>query len=84
MFNGSMNLLRAGAIKSCSLQQRTGAPYAPRIPEMRHCSQALRELSRITPPSKLDEWGIGYSLDYIAPGEATPARHAESKQKEVP
>lgn len=37
---------------------------------MEICSQALRHLSRLITPSKLDEWGISYSLDYIRPGEA--------------
>ena len=39
------------------------------FPEMGHCSQALRQLSRIIPLSKLDKQGIEYSLVYIIPGE---------------
>ena len=34
------------------------------------CSQAVRHLSRVITPSKLDEWEIPYSLDYCKPGEA--------------
>jgi hypothetical protein len=72
---GSMNLLRGGGIKPWlfvkpAYNQELERHMRREFPEMRHCSQALRHLSRIIPLSKLDEWGIGYSLDYIAPGEA--------------
>ena len=70
----SENLLRAGAIKLWLLIKPAYNKELDRrmrraFPEMGNCSQALRQLSRIIPPSKLDEWGIGYSLVYIAPGE---------------
>jgi len=39
-------------------------------PEMRNCSQAIRHLSRHIPPSRLDEWGVEYTLDYCVPGQA--------------
>ena len=72
---GSLNLLRDGAIKlwlfvKPAYNQELERHMRREFPEMKHCSQALRHLSRVIPPSKLDEWGIGYSLDYIAPGEA--------------
>ena len=71
---GSMNLLRAGAIKPWlfikpDYNEELERHMRQEFPEMGHCSQALRQLSRIIPPSKLDEWGIGYSLSYCAPGE---------------
>lgn len=71
---GSMNLLRAGAIKPWlfikpACNEELERHMRREFPEMGHYSQALRQLSRIIPPSKLDEWGIGYSLGYCAPGE---------------
>ncbi|KAF4634588.1 hypothetical protein G7Y89_g3514 [Cudoniella acicularis] len=70
----SENLLRAGAIKlwllikpayNEELERRMRREFL----EIGHCSQALRQLSRIIPLSKLDEWGIEYSLVCIALGE---------------
>jgi hypothetical protein len=70
----SGNLVRAGSSKlwllikpayNRELERRMRREF----PDMGHCSQALRHLSRIIPPSKLDEWGVEYSLVYIAPGE---------------
>lgn len=71
---GSMSLLRAGAIKPWlfikpAYNEELERHMRQEFPEMGHCSQGLRQLSRIIPPSKLDEWGIGYSLSYCAPGE---------------
>ncbi|KAL2269427.1 hypothetical protein VTJ83DRAFT_1611 [Remersonia thermophila] len=71
----SENLLRSGQHKfwcfvkpafSKKLEERMAREY----PEMRRCSQAVRHLSRHIPPAKLDEWGIGYTLDYCVPGQA--------------
>ncbi|KAL2150005.1 hypothetical protein VTH82DRAFT_7681 [Thermothelomyces myriococcoides] len=71
----SENLLRSGEHKfwcfvkpafAKKLEERMAAEY----PEMRHCSQAVRHLSRFIPPCKLDEWGIEYTLDYCVPGQA--------------
>ncbi|KAK4242050.1 hypothetical protein C8A03DRAFT_11741 [Achaetomium macrosporum] len=71
----SENLLRSGEHKfwcfvkpafARKLEDRMALEY----PEMRRCSQAVRHLSRHIPPAKLDEWGIEYTLDYCAPGQA--------------
>ncbi|KAK3311440.1 uncharacterized protein B0T15DRAFT_521481 [Chaetomium strumarium] len=71
----SENLLRSGQHKfwcfvkpafAKKLEERMALEY----PEMRRCSQAVRHLSRHIPPEKLDEWGIEYTLDYCAPGQA--------------
>ena len=40
------------------------------FPKLANCSQAVRHLSRVICPSKLDEWKIPYSLDCCKPGEA--------------
>jgi hypothetical protein len=70
----SMNLVRAGAPKLWLLiepayNNELDRRMRQEFPEMRQCSQALRHLSLIIPPSKLDEWGIEYSLVCIGPGE---------------
>ncbi|KAL2180754.1 uncharacterized protein P884DRAFT_254536 [Thermothelomyces heterothallicus CBS 202.75] len=71
----SENLLRSGEHKfwcfikpafAKKLEERMAIEY----PEMRRCSQAVRHLSRFISPSKLDEWGIEYTLDYCIPGQA--------------
>lgn len=71
----SLNLLRSGEHKlwlivepayGVELERRMRQEF----PEMASCSQALRHLSRVIPPGKLDEWKIPYSLDYCKPGEA--------------
>ncbi|KAH9203336.1 hypothetical protein DL95DRAFT_399432, partial [Leptodontidium sp. 2 PMI_412] len=53
-----MNLLRAGAIKPWlfikpACNEELERHMRREFPEMGHCSQALRQLSRIIPPSKL-------------------------------
>ncbi len=71
----SENLLRSGQHKFwCFVKPAFGRKLEERMaleyPEMRRCSQALRHLSRHIPPSKMDEWGIEYTLDYCVPGQA--------------
>jgi hypothetical protein len=71
----SINLLRSGASKfwlfiEPAYKDELEFHMRREFPEMGTCSQALRHLSRFIPPSKLDAWGIPYSLDYINPGEA--------------
>jgi hypothetical protein len=71
----SMNLLRSGATKSWLIvepgdKENLEHYMRQEFPMMKTCAQALRDLSRFIPPSKLDVWGIRYSLDYTNPGEA--------------
>ena len=71
----SVNLLRSGADKAWLVIQPAYEKELERrlrqeFPKMANCSQAIRHLSRLIIPSKLDEWGIPYSLDYCKPGEA--------------
>ncbi len=71
----SENLLRSGQHKfwcfvKPAFSKRLEEKMALDYPEMRQCSQAVRHLSRHIPPSKLDEWGVEYTLDYCVPGQA--------------
>ncbi|KAL2144450.1 hypothetical protein VTI28DRAFT_9098 [Corynascus sepedonium] len=71
----SENLLRSGEHKFwCFIKPTSAKKFEERMaieyPEMRRCSQAVRHLSRLIPPFKLDEWGIEYTLDYCVPGHA--------------
>ncbi|KAH8650375.1 JmjC domain, hydroxylase-domain-containing protein [Tricladium varicosporioides] len=71
----SMNLLRSGEDKlwlivEPAYEKELEHHMREEFPEMANCSQALRHLSRIITPRKLDEWKIPYSLDYCKPGEA--------------
>ena len=71
----SMNLLRSGEHKlwlvvEPAYEQELERRMRQEFPKMANCSQAVRHLSRVICPSKLDEWKIPYSLDYCKPGEA--------------
>lgn len=70
-----LNVLRSG---ECKLWLVVEPAYEKELerhmrqasPKMAKCSQALRRLSRVISPRRLDEWKIPYSLDYCKPGEA--------------
>lgn len=78
----SMNLLRSGSpkfwliiepdekehLEQCMRREFQHESSLPQ--QMQDCSQALRNLSRVIPPSKLDSWNIRYSLAFTNPGEA--------------
>ncbi|KAH8650307.1 JmjC domain, hydroxylase-domain-containing protein [Tricladium varicosporioides] len=71
----SMNLLRSGEHKLWLVvepiyEKELELRMRQEFPKMANCSQAVRHLSRVIAPSKLDEWKIPYSLDYCKPGEA--------------
>ncbi|KAK0656308.1 hypothetical protein B0T16DRAFT_315009 [Cercophora newfieldiana] len=71
----SENLLRSGANKFwCFVKPSSTAKMEEELrrlyPNMRFCSQSIRHLSLHIPPSKLDEWGVEYTLDYCVPGQA--------------
>jgi hypothetical protein len=71
----SMNLLRSGEHKlwlvvEPAYEKELERRMRQEFPRIADCSQAVRHLSRVITPSKLDEWKIPYSLDYCKPGEA--------------
>jgi len=71
----SINLLRSGEHKfwlvvKPAYERELERRMREEFPTMSTCSQAVRHLSRVIAPSKLDEWKIPYSLDYCKPGEA--------------
>ncbi|KAH8600142.1 JmjC domain, hydroxylase-domain-containing protein, partial [Bisporella sp. PMI_857] len=71
----SINLLRSGERKFWLVvepvyEKELERHMSQEFSEMENCSQALRHLSRVITPRKLDEWKIPYSLDYCVPGEA--------------
>jgi hypothetical protein len=70
----SMNIVRAGGPKFLltvkpAYREKLVACMRQVFPDMADCSQAVRHLSRVIPPSKLDQWNIPYSLDFFLPGE---------------